>query len=159
MVLLGILKIAFCLRDQYAFMWQSLEFWTFSILSFWNKFSERQKTLSANYRIFFFLFENTKTESATFLYKTALPETNVKKNSMESTKWTHYKEQSFASNYFFWKFCFSIRISDKQSIWCNNYQSICIHIFWKCWSFIWGCFFHVVFLKQMFFPLQQNVLI
>ena len=47
-----------------------------------------------------FLVENTKIEiNALFPYKTAISESNVKKNRMVSTKWTYQKERSFASNY------------------------------------------------------------
>ena len=46
------------------------------------------------------LAESTKIENASFLYKTALSEANVKTNSMVSTKWTYHKERSFTSNYF-----------------------------------------------------------
>ena len=47
-----------------------------------------------------FLVESTKIENASFPYKTAIPEANVKTNRMASTKWTYHKERSFASNYF-----------------------------------------------------------
>ena len=46
-----------------------------------------------------FLVESDRIENATFSYKTALTEANVKTNRMVSTKWTYHKEQSFASNY------------------------------------------------------------
>ena len=47
-----------------------------------------------------FLVESTKIKNATFPYEGALPETDVKKNEMGSTKWMYYKEKSFASSYF-----------------------------------------------------------
>ena len=47
-----------------------------------------------------FSVESTKIESAIFTHKTALPEANVKTNSMRRTKWTYYKERNFTSNYF-----------------------------------------------------------
>ena len=47
-----------------------------------------------------FSVESTKIESAIFAHKTALPEANVKTNSMRRTKWTYYKERNFTSNYF-----------------------------------------------------------
>ena len=47
-----------------------------------------------------FLVESAEIENATFPYKTALSEANVKTNRMESSKWTYRKERSFASNYF-----------------------------------------------------------
>ena len=37
---------------------------------------------------------------ATFPYKTALSEANVKTNRMGSAKWTDQKDQSFISKYF-----------------------------------------------------------
>ena len=45
-------------------------------------------------------FENTKNESATFPYKTALSEFNVKTNRRGSIKLTYHEERSFGSNYF-----------------------------------------------------------
>ena len=47
-----------------------------------------------------FLVERTKIEKASFPYKTAIPEANVKTNRMVTTKWPYYRERSFASNYF-----------------------------------------------------------
>ena len=47
-----------------------------------------------------FLVESIKIESASFPYKTALPEATVKANRMVSKKWTYHKERSFASYYF-----------------------------------------------------------
>ena len=46
-----------------------------------------------------FLDQSTETEKATFPYKTALSEANVKTNRMGSTKWVYHKERSFASNF------------------------------------------------------------
>ena len=46
-----------------------------------------------------FLVESTKIENASFSYKTAMSEANVKTNRMVNTKWTSQKEWSFASNY------------------------------------------------------------
>ena len=45
--------------------------------------------------------ESTTIESVTYPYKTGLSGANVKTNRMGSTKWTHHKERSFASIYFF----------------------------------------------------------
>ena len=47
-----------------------------------------------------FWVESNKFESASFSYKTALSEANIKPNSIVTTKWTYQKERSFASNYF-----------------------------------------------------------
>ena len=47
-----------------------------------------------------FLVERTKIEKASFPYKTAVSEANVKTNRLVTTKWTYQRERSFASNYF-----------------------------------------------------------
>ena len=47
-----------------------------------------------------FLVERTKIEKPSFPYKIVISEANVKTNRMVTTKWA-YREQSFASNYFF----------------------------------------------------------
>ena len=48
-----------------------------------------------------YLVESIKIENVTFQFKTALSEVTVKTNINRSTKWIYYKEQNFASNYFF----------------------------------------------------------
>ena len=54
-----------------------------------------------------FLVESTKIDNATFPYKTALTEANVKINRMGSTKCTYHKERDFSGNYFlFFKILF-----------------------------------------------------
>ena len=54
-----------------------------------------------------FFVESTKTENASFPYKTAMSEANAKKYRMGITKWTYHKERIFIWNYFlFFKFCF-----------------------------------------------------
>ena len=45
------------------------------------------------------LVESTKIENVSFLYKTAVSESNAKTNRMVSTKWTYYKERSFGNSY------------------------------------------------------------
>ena len=47
-----------------------------------------------------FFIEHTKIKNASFPYKTAVSEVNVKTNKMLTTKWTYHRERSFASNYF-----------------------------------------------------------
>ena len=47
-----------------------------------------------------FLVESTKIESATFPYKTALSEANVKTNRIGSTKWSYSNDRSFPIKYF-----------------------------------------------------------
>ena len=44
--------------------------------------------------------EPTKIEKASFPYKTAIPEANIKTNRMVTTKWAYHRERSFTSNYF-----------------------------------------------------------
>ena len=47
-----------------------------------------------------FLVEGTKIEKASFPYKTAISEANVRTNRIVTTKWAYHRERSFASNYF-----------------------------------------------------------
>ena len=47
-----------------------------------------------------FLVQSIKIENASFLYKTVMPEINLKTNKIVSTKWTYHKERHFVSNYF-----------------------------------------------------------
>ena len=47
-----------------------------------------------------FLVERTKIKKASFPYKTAISEADVKTNRMVTTKWAYRRERSFASNYF-----------------------------------------------------------
>ena len=94
-----------------------------------------------------FLVESTKTDNASFPYKIATSEANIRTNRMTSTKWTHQKEWSFASNYFLKNFCFSLRNSYKEMIWCTNDPNVHIHIFRKRWRLILGGFLSVSILK------------
>ena len=48
----------------------------------------------------FTVVKSTNIENATFPYKTARSEGNVKIKRMGSTKWAYHKKRSFASNYF-----------------------------------------------------------
>ena len=88
------------LRDRHVFMRQSQKVLNvFNILTlkvtFWKTKTFFQKKLE--YR---FLVESTKIENASFPYKTAISEANVKTNKMVTSKWTYQKERSFAGNYF-----------------------------------------------------------
>ena len=47
-----------------------------------------------------FLVESVKIDNASFAYKTAISEANVKTNRMVTTKWAYHRERSFTSNYF-----------------------------------------------------------
>ena len=67
-----------------------------------------------------FLVESTKIENASFPYKTAILEANVKTNKTVTTKWTSQKERSFASNYLiFLKILFQFK--NKELICCTNH--------------------------------------
>ena len=80
-------------------MWRSVKIFNiFSTLTL--------KKFSRNRKIFLkkleqgFLVERTKIEKASFSYKTAISEANVKTNRMVTTKWAYHRERSFTSNYF-----------------------------------------------------------
>ena len=97
-----------------------------------------------------FLVESTKIENAWFSYKTAISGANVKTNRMMSTKLTYRKERSFpVTTLFFRKFCFSVRTSYKEFIWCINDPNVHVR-FLEGWSFIWQCFFLVSILHESF---------
>ena len=84
-MVLGILKIAFRLRDRHAFMWQSGKvsnvFNTLTLKQIFWKTKTFFKKLE--YR---FLVETTKIENTSFPFKTALSEANVKTNRMATSK-------------------------------------------------------------------------
>ena len=63
----------------------------FQYFNFEADFLENEKSFLKNWSIVF--------ENASFPYKTAIFEANVKRNKMVPTKWTYHKEWSFASNY------------------------------------------------------------
>ena len=68
----------------------------FQYFNFETDFLENENFLQKlEYR---FLVERTKIEKASFPYKTAISEANVKTNRMVSAKWTYHKGRSFASN-------------------------------------------------------------
>ena len=96
--------MALCLRDRHVFMLKSVEILNDFDTSTLKQIFWKTKTFfkKLEYRI---LVESTKIENASFPYKTAISEANVKTNSMVSTKWTYHKERSFTnnmtSNYFF----------------------------------------------------------
>ena len=105
-MVLEIFKIALRLWDRNVFMWQSLEVLNvFNTLTLKQIFRKTQTLFKKmDYR---FLVESTKIDNATFPYKTALTEANVKINRTGSTKWTYHKERDFSSNYFlFFKILF-----------------------------------------------------
>ena len=144
---LGIFKIAFRLKDGHVFMRQLVEVLNdFSILTL--------KQISWKTRTFFkklgyrFLVESTKIEKASFPYKTAISNPDVKTNRIDSTKWTYHKEWSLAiSCLIILRFCFSLRTSYKELIWCCNDPNAHTATFCKHWRFIWRCYFLVSILK------------
>ena len=139
-MVLEILKIALRLRDRHGFKWQSLE-----ILNVFNNGTLKQilwKTKFFSKKLeYHFLVKNTKIENATFPYKNALSEANVK------IEWWIQNEPITkngvlpVTNLFFWKFSFILRTSYKELIWCTNYPNAYINIFCKGWSFTWGTLF------------------
>ena len=96
-MVLGIFNIALRLRDGHVFMWQSVK-----ILNVFNTLALKQ--IFWKTKTFFkkpgygFLAESTKIENASFPYKTAISEANVKTNRIVTTEWTYQKERRFASN-------------------------------------------------------------
>ena len=98
-MVLEIFKIAPRMRHLHVFIWQSMEVLNvFNTLNFNSNFLEKKKLFQkTGYR---FLVECTKIKKASFPFKTALWEANVKINKMETTKWTYHKEWSFVSNCF-----------------------------------------------------------
>ena len=79
-------------------MWQSVKilniFSTLTLKQIFYKTKSFFKKLE--YR---FLVERNKIEKASFPYKTATSEANVKTNRMVTTQWGYHRERSFASNY------------------------------------------------------------
>ena len=97
-----------------------------------------------------FLVEAIKIENASFPFKTALSEANVKTNRMSTTKWTYHKGWSFASNYLiFLENLFQFLNLLKELIWCTNEPNVNIRIFRKRWRLFLGCFFPVSILNEV----------
>ena len=86
-MVLGIFKIALRLRDPHAFIWQSAKILNvFNTLTLKHIFWKTKTFQKLEYR---FLVESAKIENASFSYKTALSEANVKTNSsIFSPGWT-----------------------------------------------------------------------
>ena len=84
-MVLGIFKVALCLRDRHVFMRQSVEILNVFSASTLKPIFSKTKTFLKNleYR---FLVERTKIEITSFSYKTAISEANGKINGMVSTK-------------------------------------------------------------------------
>ena len=94
------------------------------------------------------LFEGTKIENTSFPFKTALSEADVKTNSMGTTKWTYYKEWSFANNYFdILENLFQFQNLLKRVNLTYQQRKCSYSYFRKRCSLILGCFFPVSILN------------
>ena len=162
-----IFKIAVCLRDRHVFMWQLVEILNVFI-NFETDFLENRNLFKKLEQRF--LVESTKIENASLPYKTAWSKANVDTNRMVSTKWTYHKVLPVTS-LFFWKFCFSLRNSYKELIWCTNDPNANIRVFvsagilfdgafspwvsliwlarliWNCFFMDWFCYNLIVLIK------------
>ena len=78
-------------------MWESVEI--LNVFNTWKQIFWKSKTFFKKLE-YHFVVESTKIEKASFPYKTAISEANVKTYRMMSTKWTYHKEWSFVSHYF-----------------------------------------------------------
>ena len=98
----GIFKASLCLRDRMFLYDNQWKFWKsmepFHYFNFETDFLENESLFEK--LEYCFLVERTNTENASFTYKTAISEVNVKANRIVSTKWTYHRERSFASTYF-----------------------------------------------------------
>ena len=63
---------------------------------------------------------------------------NFEAGFLESRNGVFPVTTSFCGN-----FCFSLKTSCKELIWCTNYPNVHVSTFWKRWSFIWRCIFPV----------------
>ena len=91
-MVLGIFKIAFSVLEISVLEIDITgDFERFQHLNFETSFLKKTKIFlkKLDYR---FLVQSTTNNSATFPYKTALSEANVKTSCMGSTKWTYHKE-------------------------------------------------------------------
>ena len=134
------------------------EFGKFSLLWLWNRFSG--KRLKTFFKKLEYRFLVTALRLKTHHIHTKLP---YQKPMLRQIEWW-IQNGPITKNgvlpvttLFFWKFCFSLRISYKELIWCTNNPNICIRNFCKHWSFIWRCFFPVSILKWLRVEQLQNV--
>ena len=142
-------------------MWQSAE-----ILNVFNTFTLKQifwKTKTFFKKLEYgLLAESTEIESASFSYKTAISEANVKTNRMGVQNGPFRKNGDLpVTTLFFRKFCFSLRTFYKELIWCTNHPNVYIHTFRKHWSFICRCFFteYILNITQRYEAMSQNHII
>ena len=136
MTVLGVFKIALRLRDRYIFMWQSAD-----ILNVFSTLNLKQ------------IFWKTKTffkklKYSSFPYKITISESNVKQIlwGVQNGPFTKNGVLPVTSS-FFWRFCFNLRTSYKELIWCTNDPNAYTRTFCKHWNLIWWCFIPVSILK------------
>ena len=118
---LGIFKIALRLRDQHVFVWQSAE-----ILNVFNTSTLKQTFSKFLFKKLEYRFwvENIKMESALFPHK--LP---YQKSILRQIEWWVQNEAITKNGVlpittlFFWFFCFSLKTSYKELIWCTNHPN------------------------------------
>ena len=141
-------------------MWQPVE-----ILNFFNTLTLTQifwKTKTFFKKLeYLFLVESTKIVNASFPYKSTISEANATKNRMVIVQNEPITNNAVlpVTTLLFGKFCFSLRTSYKELIWCIYEPNAHIRTFCKRWNFIWRCFFPLSILKfqkQPFADVFQN---
>ena len=99
-----------------------------------------------------FFVGSTKIENASFPYKTAISEPNLRRIEWRVQNGPIIKNRVLpVTALFFWRFCFSLRTFYKELIWCTNDPNAHIYTFCKRWSFIWRCFSLWVYLSCCFY--------
>ena len=111
---LGTFQIASRLGDRYVFMWQPLKMLSiFNILT-WKKTKNEKLFQKTGVLLFRWNYWDRKCKIS---MQNCSVRSHVKTNRMGSTKWTYQTLQVTTSFFFFfWKFCFGIRISNKELI-------------------------------------------
>ena len=96
------------------------KFWTFSILQLWNKLSEKRKPFSKNWSTVY-LLKALRLKTQQFYTKLL-----CQKAMLMQIEWGVQNEPITknedlpVTTLFFRKFCFSLRTSYKEVIWCTN---------------------------------------
>ena len=99
---------------------------------------------------YLFLVAGIKIEKASIPYKTAISEPMVRQVEWwVQNRPTKMNDILPVTTLSFRKFCFSLKTSYKELIWCTNDPNAHIHAFCKRWSFIWRYFFPVSILKLL----------
>ena len=134
------------------------KFWTFSIISLWNRYFGKRKRSSKNWCT---VFKLKALKLKTHHFHTKMP--YQKPMLRQKEWWVQRMEFPTTKNgvfplttLSFWGFCFSLRTSYKELICCTNNPNSHIRTFFKRWSFIWRCFFPVSILKETKGDFLQN---